>query len=75
MSHKKAIEKMGLRPDEVAGIGDQLFTDIWGANFAGVKSVYVSPIQPEGKKERFIRFKRVLEKPFVPRHFIDERKK
>lgn len=67
-----AMEKMGLKPTETAAVGDQLFTDIWGANFSGVISIFVEPMQLEGKKERFIRFKRVLEKPFLPKRFLDD---
>ena len=66
-----AMKRMRLRAEETAAVGDQLFTDIWGANFTGIRSIYVSPIEPEGKKERFIRFKRVLEKPFLPDNFIE----
>ncbi|MBR4627733.1 MAG: YqeG family HAD IIIA-type phosphatase [Ruminococcus sp.] len=68
----RAMKRMQLQPCETAAVGDQLFTDIWGANFAGITSIYVSPIEPEGKKERFIRFKRVLEKPFLPDKFQDD---
>ena len=66
-----AMKRMRLRAAETAAVGDQLFTDIWGANLAGIRSIYVSPIEPEGKKERFIRFKRVLEKPFLPDSYIE----
>nr|MCR5117413.1 HAD hydrolase-like protein [Lachnospiraceae bacterium] len=41
-------------------IGDQLFTDIWGANKAGIYSILVGKI---GKKEEIqIVLKRILEK-------------
>jgi len=69
----RAMEKMGLSPSETAAVGDQLFTDIWGANFSKVTSIFVQPIEPEGKKERFIRFKRVIEKPFLPTKFKDDK--
>jgi hypothetical protein len=67
----RAMKRMKLTAGETAAVGDQLFTDIWGANLTGIKSIYVSPIEPEGRNERFIRFKRVLEKPFLPENFID----
>lgn len=60
-----AMKKMGLTQKETAAVGDQLFTDIWGANFAHITSIYVKPIELEGRHKRFIRFKRVLEKPFL----------
>ena len=72
--YTKALALMELQPGETAAVGDQLFTDIWGANFSGIRSIYVKPIKPEGRKHRFIRFKRILEKPFLPKQFIDYRK-
>lgn len=65
-----AMKKMGLTEKETAAVGDQLFTDIWGANFAHITSIYVKPIELEGRHKRFIRFKRVLEKPFLPHEYI-----
>ena len=56
----RAIEVMGISPDEAVFIGDQLFTDIEGANRAGIKSFLVKPIG--NKATLFIKFKRRLEK-------------
>ena len=69
--YEKALAIMGLHHSRVAGVGDQLFTDIWGAKHAGLRSVYVSPIAVEGREKRFILFKRKLEKPFLPDKFQD----
>lgn len=69
-----AMKKMGLAPDETAAVGDQLFTDVWGANFSKIKMIYVEPMELEPKSKRFIRFKRVLEKPFLPKKFVDDKK-
>ncbi|MCR5601394.1 MAG: YqeG family HAD IIIA-type phosphatase [Ruminococcus sp.] len=66
-----AMQKMGLSPKETAAVGDQLFTDVWGANIAKIMMLYVQPIELEPKSKRFIRFKRVLEKPFLPKKFVD----
>ena len=55
-----ALEKLQLEPSEIAVIGDQIFTDIWGANRMGMISVLVNPVcDKEGK---FVKFKRLLEK-------------
>lgn len=43
----KARKKLGRTCGECAIIGDQIFTDIVGANLCGMKSVLLSPIQPE----------------------------
>lgn len=62
-----AAEKLGLPKEQIAAVGDQIFTDVAGANIYGIKMLFVEPIEKEPKKQRFIRFKRVLEKPFLPR--------
>jgi len=69
-----AMEKMGLNAGETAAVGDQLFTDVWGANHSHIRMIFVQPIEPEPKSKRFIRFKRVLEKPFLPNKFVDDKK-
>ncbi len=56
----RAMEVMGISPEEAVFIGDQLFTDIEGANRAGIKSFLVDPIG--NKATLFIKFKRRLEK-------------
>ena len=44
-------------------VGDQIYTDIWGANNAGVFSILVAPVNP---RELFhIRLKRLLELPVL----------
>lgn len=42
--YMKGIELMGLKPEQVVFIGDQLFTDIYGANRAGIDNICVKPI-------------------------------
>ena len=69
--YTEAMKRMGLSRKETAAVGDQLFTDIWGAKNAGITSIFVEPMELEGKHKRFIRFKRVLEKPFLPKKFIN----
>lgn len=71
--YTEAMKRMGLKRSETAAVGDQLFTDIWGAKNAGVTSIFVEPMELEGRHKRFIRFKRVLEKPFLPKKFVDDK--
>lgn len=40
----KALKEFGLKKDEVLMVGDQIITDIKGANHAGIASVLVKPI-------------------------------
>ncbi len=55
-----AMELMKTKPATTVFIGDQLFTDVYGAKRAGIKSFFVKPIGPE--KEIQIILKRYLER-------------
>lgn len=66
----KAVNHFGLPKKNVCAIGDQIFTDILGANLTGIKSIFVYPIEFETSTP--FRFKRFMEKPFRPKHFNDE---
>ena len=59
-SYRKAIERMGTDESNTLFVGDQLFTDIYGANRAGIYSILVKPLGP--KEEIQIVLKRYLEK-------------
>ena len=59
-NYKKAMEIMGTTPENTLFVGDQLFTDVWGAKRAGIYSILVKPIHP--KEEIQIVLKRYLEK-------------
>ncbi len=56
----KAMEMMGTERETTFFVGDQLFTDIWGARNAGIFSILVQPI--DKKEEIQIILKRYLEK-------------
>lgn len=58
--YRAAARQLGLPLNRCAVIGDQLFTDILGANLAGISSVLLEPILPE-TEQKFIVFKRRLE--------------
>ncbi len=59
-NYRKAMEIMHTRPETTLFIGDQLFTDILGANLAGIHTLLVKPIHP--KEEIQIVLKRYLER-------------
>ncbi|MGI6260807.1 MAG: YqeG family HAD IIIA-type phosphatase [Acutalibacteraceae bacterium] len=65
----RAAAKLGLSRRQVLAVGDQLFTDICGANLAGIRSALVEPLEPEHAL-RF-RLKRRLERP-VLRRFLQK---
>ena len=55
-----AVKKFGLPKEKVCAVGDQIFTDVYGARRAGIYSILVKPIHP--KEEIQIVLKRYLEK-------------
>ena len=58
----RAMERMNAKPEETVMVGDQIFTDILGANNAGVIPLMVEPIRLAGNPGRYIRY--AVEIPF-----------
>lgn len=56
----KAMELIGTTVNNTMFVGDQLFTDLWGANSTGIHSILVKPI--DKKEEIQIVLKRIPEK-------------
>lgn len=74
--YEKAMEMMGTDRHATVFVGDQLFTDVYGANRAGIYSFLVKPIHP--KEEIQIVIKRRFEAVvlyFYRRSCRKERKK
>ena len=65
-NYKKAMEQMGTNKENTFFVGDQLFTDVWGAKLTGIKSILVKPI--DAKEEIQIVVKRKLEKLWLSRY-------
>ena len=59
-NYRKAMELLGTDTSNTVFVGDQLFTDIYGAKRAGIRNILVRPIHP--KEEIQIVLKRYLEK-------------
>ncbi len=72
-NYKKAMELMHTDEASTIFIGDQLFTDVWGAKRSGIRSILVKPIHP--KEEIQIVLKRYLEKIVLYFYKRDKRKK
>ena len=68
----KACERMGTQKDQTLFVGDQLFTDVYGAKRAGLLNILVEPIHP--KEEIQIVLKRYLEKIVLYFYERDQRK-
>ena len=61
--YERAMEKMGSSTLDTVFIGDQLFTDVWGAKRTGIESWLVEPMDKH--EEIQIVLKRYLEKPIL----------
>lgn len=59
-AYRKAMSLMGTDRENTLFIGDQLFTDIFGAARAHVKNILVDPLDPSADTP-FIRMKRKFE--------------
>lgn len=70
--YKAAMNNMGTDEQSTLFVGDQIFTDVWGANRAGIYSILVKPIHP--KEEIQIVLKRYLEKIVLFFYFRQLRK-
>ena len=58
--YEEGMKRMGTDRSNTLFIGDQLFTDVWGANRTGIYSILVKPMDP--REEIQIVLKRYLEK-------------
>ena len=58
--YRKAMKNMGTDEQTTVFVGDQLFTDVWGAKRTGIITYLVKPIHPA--EEIQIVLKRYLEK-------------
>ena len=61
--YRTAMEKLGTDERTTVFVGDQLFTDVWGAKRTGIESYLVEPIDKH--EEIQIVLKRYLEKPIL----------
>ena len=69
--YQQAMRLMGTDSSNTIFVGDQLFTDVFGAKRAGIHSIFVRRIHP--KEEIQIRMKRALES--VVLHYYHKNKK
>lgn len=67
----KAVAMCGGSVKESLFFGDQIFTDIMGANRAGIDSVLVKPVD-RSSDEIQIKLKRIFEKPVVKAFFEEK---
>lgn len=69
---KKAIAKLNLPPENIAAVGDQIFTDVIGANRCNVFSILVDPV---AEKDLLItKWKRPIEEK-IKNNYLEKQKR
>lgn len=63
----RACRTLGLPKQEIAVVGDQIYTDIMGGNLKGMYTILVNPFQME--KKLLFRLKRWLEKIHIKKYY------
>ncbi len=71
--YEAAMSRLGTDISNTLFVGDQLFTDIWGANNAGIHSILVKPI--DKAEEIQIVLKRRLEYPIMKLYLMKHKMK
>lgn len=70
---KKALEKLEMKPEQVAVVGDQIFTDVVGAKRMKMFSILVKQV---GEKDIFItKVKRPIENAIIKKYLREKGKK
>ncbi len=59
---RRALAQLGLEPEQAALAGDQIYTDVLGANCGGLFSILVRPIRLHNI---WLRLRHALEKPAI----------
>jgi|LFRM01.1.fsa_nt_gb HAD superfamily phosphatase (TIGR01668 family) len=72
-SFLRAIKIMGIKAEETAVIGDQIFTDIYGGNKLNMFTILVKPIAT--KEFILVRIKRLAEKFVLAKHAKSNQKR
>lgn len=62
----RAMKLMALEKEQVTIIGDQIFTDVYGGNRAGIMTILVVPVSD--KDEWITKIKRGIEKKVINRY-------
>ena len=62
-----AVKQMDIPREHVAAVGDQIYTDVFGAHLAGIRAWLVKPIDPH--ENLLFKVRRWLEQPFLNRFY------
>lgn len=71
--YRRAMAQLGTDRENTVFVGDQIFTDICGANLAGIRTILVRPVHP--KEEIQIVLKRIPEKMVLACYKLHRKRK
>ena len=63
--YRYALDLLDVNKENACMIGDQIFTDIWGANRFGIMSILVRPF--DNNEEFWVKLKRPIENLLIDR--------
>jgi HAD superfamily phosphatase (TIGR01668 family) len=63
---EKAARMMDFKNKNIAVVGDQIFTDVYGGNRVGMFTILVTPI--DRREGKLVQFKRIFEKKVLKRY-------
>lgn len=71
--YQNAMERMGTTKDNTLFVGDQLFTDIWGAKRLGIRNILVKPINKNEEIQIVIkrRFEKIVLKEYRQKKVLE----
>lgn len=72
LGYLRGARRLGLPRRQCAIVGDQMFTDVVGANLCGMRSIMLDPIELEQGKPT-IQLKRKCERWMLARRYPDDR--
>ena len=67
IGYTKAMRQLGIKSNETAIVGDQIYTDILGGNIKGMMTILVEPFELEDTF--FFKLKRLLERRHIRRYY------
>ena len=70
VGYRRAKKALGLPARQIAMVGDQVYTDILGANLCGMQTILVIPAQTEDKMA--FRIRRYLERGVIRKYYKDK---
>ena len=62
--YKEAMKLMSTTPSTTISVGDQIFTDVWGARLLGIYSIMCEPVKKWTEPPQII-IKRIVEAPLM----------